>query len=83
MMVGRTTVNALSLGKLTKVEADLLKVILRELRKANARREQMQIFFDPFTAQDGAYLTMSRSEAGYTVEFNGAIGKAREKRVRK
>jgi hypothetical protein len=62
--------------KTSKAEAEILDLILTEIRHANASGEQLSIMVDPWRTPgtDGADLFFSYSETGLTFHVAGAIG---------
>ena len=56
------------LDNATDAEREVLEAALREMRHAVAERQQMTIYFDPWSCEPGAYVCV---EAGYQFEVHG------------
>lgn len=53
-------------------ERDTLKILLKELRRAVRRREQLHVTFDPWiNGEDGAYIFAAPNAHGHTYEVLG------------
>jgi hypothetical protein len=50
----------------TDFEREVLDVLLRELRRAMRRKEQLSILVDPFTLGGGTYIFAATNPAGHT-----------------
>lgn len=67
----------MKLPRMTDAETEVLSLVLRELRHANAINKQLTILVDPFFMGDGANLVFSYNLAGCDYEVNGKIGQAK------
>lgn len=64
----------------TAAEAEVLTLVLRELRHAMSTGEQLSIHIDPWASRAGVYVGVALCPAGYQTEVTGEFKRRRRAR---
>jgi len=57
--------------KPSKLEQEVLAIVLKELRRAIRDKRPLELMIDPWVMGGGLYLNAARSEAGHSYTIEG------------
>lgn len=61
------------LDNATDAERAVLELVLREMRGARSGNYQLEVMFDPWVTQPGAYVCVTGAGQGFQTEFCGVF----------